>query len=115
MDNSKLLNGNSVTYQYAELGTVKVEFYDGRLKYEWIEGDFTGAKGENFQYNCKELEKGLYMISWFEKPKYSFITVVLNFNKNEVQSSALLNGTTEMEMTLFHSAIIKSHTLAFNN
>lgn len=51
------------------------------------------------------------MFSWLEKPHYSFVTVVLNLAQNTMQSSAILNPQTEEEMSLFHSGIIKSHTL----
>lgn len=111
MNNSNTLDGNSVTYNYPDLGTVKVDFYDGLLKYEWIEGQFAGMKSEGYTYQAKEIADKIYMFNWLEKPHYSFITVVLNLAQNTMQSSAILQPQTEQEMLLFHSGIIKNHTL----
>jgi hypothetical protein len=111
MNDSQTLDGNSITYNYPDLGTVKVDFYDGLLTYEWTEGHFAGMKREGYPYQSKLIGDKIYMFSWLEKPHYSFVTVVLNLAQNTMQSSAILNPQTEEEMSLFHSGIIKKHTL----
>jgi hypothetical protein len=111
MNNSQTLDGNSVTYKYPELGTVKIDFYNGLLKYEWLEGHFKGVIGEGHTYQSKLIGDQMYMFNWLEKPHYSFITVVLNLGQNTMQSSAILNPQSEQEMSLFHSGNILSHTM----
>ena len=111
MNKSQLLDGTTVTYHYPSLGTVKVDFKDGLLKYEWLEGHFAGVKREGLPYQSNLIGDQIYMFNWLEKPHYSFVTVVLNLAQNTMQSSALLNPQTEEEMSLFHSGVIQSHTL----
>lgn len=111
MKNSKTLDGHSVTYNYPELGTVKIDFTKGSLKYEWLEGQFKGMIGEGFPYQSTLVGDKIYMFNWLEKPNYSFVTVVLNLGQNSMQSSAILNPKSEQEMSLFHSGTILSHTL----
>jgi len=111
MSNSQTLDGNSVTYNYPGLGTVKIDFNDGQLTYEWLEGDFKGTTRGELPYQSKLIGDKIYMFSWLEKPHYSFVTVVLNLGQNTMQSSAILNPQTEQEMSLFHSGNILSHTI----
>jgi len=111
MSNAHTLDGNSVTYNYPDLGTVKVDFNDGLLTYEWTEGHFKGVKRDELPYQSNLIGDRIYMFNWLEKPHYSFVTVVLNLAQNTMQSSAILNPQTEQEMSLFHGGNILSHNI----
>lgn len=111
MNNAQAIDGNSVTYNYPDLGTVKIDFNDGLLTYEWTEGQFAGIKRDGFPYQSKLIGDKIFMFSWLEKPHYTFVTVVLNLGQNTMQSSAISNPQTEQEMSLFHSGNILSHTI----
>ena len=53
-EEKNLIDGTSLTYVYEELGTVKLEFSDGMVTYEWLEGPFKGTTGKDFPYEAKK-------------------------------------------------------------
>ena len=110
MEENNLLDGTSLTYMYHDLGTVKMEFNNGSLRYEWIKGPFTGTIGGD-TYKAKKIANKIYLVQWYESSRYSLVTLVLNFKKKQAHSSALLNPTTEEETVLFHSATIQKQNL----
>lgn len=111
---SNLLDGTSVTYSYEDLGTVKLDFYNGFITYEWLEGAFVGMIVKDHSYKVQKIGKKMYLINWYEDSRSSLVTLVLDFKENKVYSSALLNPKTEKEVVLFHHAVIKKQHLIEN-
>lgn len=111
MKQSKNLDGSSFTYTYPELGTVKIDFYDGLLKYEWIAGPHNGTKGDGSAYMAKKINENSYFINWLEKSNSSFVTLAIDIDLGIVHASALINPRTDGEMVLFHDADIATYTL----
>ena len=111
MDENNLLDGTSLTYIYHDLGTVKLDFTDGLITYEWLEGPFKGTIGKDHPYKSKKIAKKIYLVHWFESSRSSLVSLVINFKEDSVDSSALLNPTTEEETVLFHHATIQKQKL----
>jgi len=57
MEENNLLDGNSLTYVYHDLGTVSLKFSDGLLTSEWVDGPFTGTIGKGYPYKAKKIAK----------------------------------------------------------
>ena len=111
IEENNLLDGTSLTYIYHDLGTVKLDFADGLLTYEWLEGPFKGTIGKDHPYKAKKIAKKIYFVHWFESERSSLVSLVINFKEDSVDSSALLNPTTEEETVLFHHATIQKQKL----
>ena len=111
MEENNLLDGTSLTYIYHDLGTVRLDFADGLLTYEWLEGPIEGTIGKNHPYKAKKIAKKIYLVHWFESERSSLVSLVINFKEGSVDSSALLNPTTEEETVLFHHATIQKQKL----
>lgn len=105
------IDGTTVTYTYKDLGTVEVAFYNGLIKYEWIAGAFKGIKGQDYDYNSKKIGRKMYLIHWHQSVEASLVTLVIDFKKRTVYSSALLNSKSENEAILFHHANINAYNL----
>lgn len=108
------LDGTLLTYQYHDLGTVKLNFVKGLITYEWLEGPFKGMIGKDYPYKAKKIAKKIYLVHWFESERSSLVSLVLNFKEDSVDSSALLNPDKEDEAVLFHHATIKNQLLVEN-
>ena len=106
-----MLNGESITYTYDDLGTVRVDFQDGLVGFEWIAGPFTGMKRTSIPYMSKLVAPGLWFVNWYEKNDASLVTILINLSDQKVHSSALLNATKDDEAILFHEASINQTTL----
>ena len=107
-DNSGILDGKSITYQYEDLGTVKLNFELGLLSFEWIEGPYKGASGQDHNYVAKKVGSEIFL-NWFEEKDSSLITLLIDLEQSRVHSSGLISPKSEDEMVLFHEATIVSH------
>ena len=104
------LDGKSVTYAYPELGTVRLDFSEGFVQFNWLNGPNAGDKGQGFPYQVKKVGEKAYFLKWTGKKDASsptsMVTVFLNLNAGEVHASALINPGTDAELILWDSATI---------
>lgn len=114
VDEGQLLDGTSVTYTYHDLGTVQVNFADGKVAYEWLVGPFKGTAGKDHGYQARKIAKKIYLVHWYESSRASLISLVINFKDKTVDSSALLDPKTDKEAILFHHANIDQQILVVN-
>ncbi len=105
------LDGTSLTYKYQDLGTVKLNFGQGLITYEWLDGPFKGMIGKDYPYKAKKIARKIYLVQWFESERSSLVSLAINFKENTVDSSALLNPDKEDEAVLFHHATIQKQNL----
>lgn len=100
------LDGKSITYTYQELGTVRLDFMDGLVQFEWLKGPNAGYKGQDFPYKVKKVGPKTYLLNWMEKESSSLVTLFVNLKKSEIHSSAIISPGTEKEMVIWDSATI---------
>jgi len=90
-----LLDGTSMNYYYQNGGGIHMEFYDGKLKYEWVVGPRKGHKNQDLSYNSRKIGDRMYIVSWLEASHPDYTTLIFNFNNNVMYSSGIFRfGTT---------------------
>ena len=105
-----LLDGTTLEYTYDNGGAVDAEFIDGQYKYKWTEGPFKGLEGKE-KYLSRKIGKKMYMVGFMVEANKSFVTIVFNFKKKELATSASIAPGTDQEMILFEEGTIKSLNL----
>ncbi|WP_028865720.1 MoaF-related domain-containing protein [Psychromonas aquimarina] len=101
-----LLDGSIIEYQFQHGGAVRLELYDGLLKYEWTAGPMKGNTNKDLPYRSRKIADKMYMINWYEQSKLDYITLVFNFNNNVMHASGLLNIGSEKQFSTFAGGII---------
>ncbi len=102
-----LLDGTSAKYYYQNGSGIHIEFYDGKLKYEWITGPRTGNGNKDLAYNPRKIGDKMYVINWLEESHPDFVTLIFNFNNNVMYSSGILRFATEDQNIVFDGGIIE--------
>lgn len=105
------LDGKSITYTYQELGTVRLDFADGLVRFEWLKGPNAGNQGEGSPYQVKLVAPKAYFLNWIEEKDSTTITLFINLEKGEVHSSGIVSPGTEQEMHIWHSAKIEKSNI----
>ena len=88
---SKDLAGTSLTYHYDSGRKYKVRFTADTMAYlrfdvpdrDWVEG---------VPYIARKLDNGVYLINWHRPERVEYVTIVYDFNKRLMYTSALLEG-----------------------
>ncbi len=88
---SKDLAGTSLTYHYEGGRKYKVRFTADAMSYlrfdipgrEWVEG---------VPYIARKLDNGIYLVNWHRPERVEYVTIVYDFNKRLMYTSALLEG-----------------------
>ncbi|WP_166425297.1 MoaF N-terminal domain-containing protein [Paraglaciecola sp. 20A4] len=100
---TRKLNGSEITYEYTSGRSYNVKFEEAGISYRYL----TGSKPETwwgpFPYQAFEIEKEIYMLSWFEAGYGDYVTLLVNFNNRLVYGSAIISG----KEVHFHGARIK--------
>ena len=102
-----LLDGTSLEYYYQNGTGLSLEFYDGKLQYEWIVGPAKGNKGKDIPYRSRKIGDEMYIVNFLQKEKTNFITIVLNFKQNVMCASILLRYGTAQEKIDLQGGIIE--------
>ena len=102
-----LLDGTSFEYFYQTGGGLRIEFYAGQVRYEWITGPRKGNRAADIPYQSRKIGEKLFLVNWQEKDKPDFVTVVINLKEHVMYSSAILRYGTPDEMIHFNGAIIE--------
>lgn len=106
----QLLDGTSVNYTYDNGGAVHAEFLDGQYKYKWMQGPYKGLEGKE-KYLSRKIGAKMYMVSFMVEANKSFVTIVFNFKKKKLSTSASIAPGTDQEMILFDAGIIETLNL----
>ena len=102
-----LLDGTSLEYLYQNGSGLSINFYDGKLQYEWIVGPPKGNMGKDIPYTSRKIGDEMYLVNFHEKHKPDFVTLVFNLKQNVMYSSAILRYCTDKEMVSFSGGIVE--------
>ncbi len=102
-----LLDGTSLKYFYQNGSGLRIDFYDGKVRYEWIAGPPKGNTGSDIPYRSRKIGDEIYIVNFHEKQKPDFVTLIFNLNQNVMYSSAILRYGTEKEMISFSGGIVE--------
>ena len=106
-----LLDGTTTDYYYQTGRAIHLEFYDGKLKYEWIAGPTKGVGAKDLPYQSRKIGDGIYVINWLEEAHPDFITLIFNFQNNVMYSSGILRFGTDKQFTVFDGGILQNVNL----
>ncbi|MFK5974408.1 MAG: MoaF N-terminal domain-containing protein [Flavobacteriaceae bacterium] len=109
----QLLDGTSVDYTYENGSAVRAEFLNGQFNYKWIAGPNKGAAGSE-KYLSRRIGAKMYMVSFMVEANKSFATIIFNFKKKIIATSALIAPGTDQEIILFDTGIIEQLNLKEN-
>ena len=102
-----LLDGTKMRYFYQNGSGIQIEFYDGKLKYDWIAGPAKGRGNKDLPYRSRKIGGQMYLINWLEESHPDFVTLVFNFENNVMYSSGLLRFGSEKQRVVFDGGIIE--------
>lgn len=103
-----LLDGVNMDYFYQNGAGIHIEFYDGKIRFEWIAGPAKGVSRGDIPYRSRKIGDEMYLVNFHEKEVFDFITLIFNLKQNVMYSSALAKYGTERERTLFLGGIIEN-------
>jgi hypothetical protein len=109
-----LLDGSSMKYYYQSGSGVQMEFYDGKLKYEWITGPRKGKGNHDLSYQSRKIGHKMYLVSWLEESHPDYITLVFNFDNNTIFSSGIARFGSENQLIVFDGGIVENLVLIEN-
>lgn len=103
---SRALDGTELQYTYEDGGEVVLTFYEGQLKFAFLNGPLAGTTHDDLAYRCRELDDGIYFLRWHNTEVNSFVTLHVDLPRRRVFGSALIWYGTENETELFDAAVI---------
>lgn len=106
-----LLDGSSMNYYYQTGSGVHMEFYDGKLKYEWITGPRKGNGNKDLAYMSRKIGHKMYLVSWLEEAHPDYITLIFNFDSGVIFSSGIARFGLENQFIVFDGGIIEDLVL----
>ena len=86
---------------------INIEFYDGKIQFEWIAGPAKGNKGKDIPYMSRKIGDELYIVNFHQKQKHNFVTLVFNFKQNVMWTSNIQRYGTDKEKIGFDGGIIE--------
>ena len=95
-------------YTYQEMGTVRTNYTDGRIGFEWIAGPLSGESGGGFAYRARQVGNQQFFVSWHEPEMPGFVTLLVDFEFGHVHSSLIAAYGSDEEQIHFDTAVIDS-------
>jgi len=96
------LNGTDITYHYTSGRSYNVKFEEEGVSYRYLSGPKPEKWWGPFPYQAFQVEKKVYLASWFEEGYGDYVTLLINFNNDLLYGSAILSAKT----VHFHGAKI---------
>ena len=106
-DPEHLLDGYSFTYQYQSGDAIYIEFNDGELTYQWIEGRRKENPIKTFPYLSRMIDDNIYLVNWHEKNEKNFISLVFNLKNRVASSSVIVRYGNDDPIIAFQGGIIE--------
>ncbi|QIZ78167.1 MoaF N-terminal domain-containing protein [Ferrimonas lipolytica] len=89
---TRMLDGVSITYKYTNDRAYNVRFEPQGLSYRYLTGSKPDKWWGPFPYTAFEVEPNQYLASWFEKDYGDYVTLLINFDNNLLYGSAIIAG-----------------------
>lgn len=94
------LDGYSLNFQYQGGKAIHMEFYNGKAKYEWVDGPGKGRGNTDIPYRSRKIGENLYLVNWHETGIKDYLTIVFDFEKMIVHSSIIIGYENKPERKL---------------
>ena len=105
---SHLLDGITMQYTYAEMGTVRTVYDNGFISFEWLSGPLQGETGVGFVYRAREVGENRCFVNWHEPELPGFVTLYVDFEMGQVYSSLIASYASTKEQVYFDIALIEN-------
>jgi hypothetical protein len=115
------LDGTWVRYKYDTHGEVRLQFFDGKVMWKWLDENNPEAardaqlsdkeKLDALPYRWAKAGDHIYVINWMHEPTSSYVTIVFNFKDSLVCGSAILSPRSKDQGVLFDKGIIREYVL----
>ncbi|WP_339673963.1 MoaF N-terminal domain-containing protein [Dasania marina] len=86
------LNGTSITYNYTSGRSYNVKFEDIGISYRYLTGSKPDKWWGPFPYTAFEVDDKIFLASWFEEGYGDYVTLLINYNSKLLYGSAILEG-----------------------
>jgi len=113
-----LLDDSWVKYKYETTGEVRLEFFDGKVMWKWLNNSNPGdekltdkEKIDAISYRSNQIGDQIYVVNWYHQPSGSYVTIILNFKEKQVCGSAILGAKEEKTYTIFDKGVIEDYKL----
>jgi hypothetical protein len=104
--NSGHLDGSEFQYTYEDGSEVVLTFYDGLVKFEFLQGPLAGETDQDLPYRSRVIDDQVYFIDWHNEPVGSFVTLYIDVPRSRIFGSALIWYNSEKPVELFDAAVI---------
>ena len=92
VDPTHNLNGTDITYTYTSGRSYQVQFSSSGVQYRYLTGSKPDKWWGPYPYKAFEIEKNVFMASWFEEKLVDHVTLYINLERSTLYGSALLSG-----------------------
>ena len=100
------LDGSEFQYTYEDGSEVVLTFYDGLVKFEFLQGPLAGEKDQDLPYRSRVIDEKVYFIDWHNKAVGSFVTLHIDVPRSRLFGSALIWYNSDKPIELFDAAVI---------
>jgi hypothetical protein len=110
-----------VRYKYDTHGEVRLQFFEGKVMWKWLDENNPEAardarlsdqeKLDALPYRWAKAGDQIYVINWLHEPTSSYVTIVFNLRESVVWGSAILGPRSKDQSVLFDKGIIKEYSL----
>ena len=105
-NNTGHLDGSEFQYTYEDGSEVVLTFYDGLVKFKFLQGPLAGETDQDIPYRSRLIDDQVYFIDWHNEPVGSFVTLYIDVPRSRLFGSALIWYKSEKSMELFDAAVI---------
>jgi phenolic acid decarboxylase len=106
INNSGHLDGSEFQYTYEDGSEVVLTFYDGLVKFEFLQGPLAGETDRDIPYRSRLIDDQVYFIDWHNEPVGSFVTLYIDVPRSRLFGSALIWYNSDESIELFDAAVI---------
>ena len=114
------LDGCWVKYKYETSGEVRLEFFDGKVIWKWLNNSnpeesardeklTEKEKSDAINYRSQIIGDQIYVVNWYHQPSGSYVTIILNYKERQMCGSAILGAKEENTTTIFDKGIIEDY------
>ena len=100
------LDGSEFQYTYEDGSEVVLTFYDGLVKFEFLQGPLAGQADQDLPYRSRVIDDQVYFIDWHNEPVGSFVTLYIDVPRSRLFGSALIWYNSDEPVELFDAAVI---------
>lgn len=108
-ENSKLLVGTELTYKYEKGNHYHVKIEEKGVSYQYLSGSKPTVWWGPFEFNSLQKDNGEYILAWYERGYGDYVTLNINFEKNQLYGSALIISKAKVIKHLQKAVIEKTN------